>query len=170
MDINEKIELLEKNLARQLEWIRAADTKIAPVIFITTFLLGTSVAFISMAPELSGFTISFAIICIGMLLYTLFNIIMVNFPRIARNDESSIFFEGVRATDYAGFEKKIASMTRETYFHDLANTCYENALIASVKFGYVKKAMLGLFFAIIPWVVLVYIIFTYYPVKELLGK
>lgn len=170
MDINDKIELLERNLARQLDWIRAADTKIAPVILITTFLLGTSVAFISRASVLSGVTISLAIICVGMLLYTLFCMIMVNFPRITRHDESSIFFEGVKATDFAGFEKKIAAMTRETYFHDLSNTCYENAMIASVKFGYVKKAMIALFLAIIPWVVLVYIIFTYYPVKELFWK
>ena len=171
MDINDKIQCLEKNLARQLEWIRAADAKIAPVIFITTSLLGASVAFLSKMPEFSWLTVELAAICIGALIYTLFCMVMVNFPRITRYDESAIFFEGVKATDYAGFEKKITAMTLETYLQDLTATCYDNAIIASSKFRYVKRAMIALFIAIIPWMALVYNIFRYAPpVKELLGK
>ena len=170
MDTNDTIQLLEKNLTRQLEWIRAADAKIAPVIFITTSLLGASVAFLSKMPKLSGLTVALAAVCIGALIYTLFCMVMVNFPRITRYDESAIFFEGVKSTDYAGFEKKIMAMTHETYLQDLTNTCYRNAIIASRKFRYVKRAMISLFTAIIPWVALVYDVFRYYPVNKLLGK
>ena len=110
MDINDKIEFLEKNLARQLDWIRAADAKIAPVIFITTSLLGASVALLSKMPALSGLTIALAIVCIGALIYTLFCMVMVNFPRITHYDESAIFFEAIKFSGFADFEKKTGEL------------------------------------------------------------
>ena len=61
-------------------------------------------------------------------------------------------------------------MTQEAYMQDLTRMCYNNAVIASSKFRYVKRAMLSLFTAIVPWVLLVYDVFRYYPVQELLGK
>ena len=81
MDINDKIQFMEKNLARQVDWIRAADAKIAPVIFITTSMLGATVAFLSKTPRLSGLTLTLATLCVGALIYTLFCMVMVNFPR-----------------------------------------------------------------------------------------
>ncbi len=71
MNLNDRINFLEKNLERQIEWIRAADTKIVPIMFITTSLLGTTAAFISKTPEVSGFVLVLAIICISTLLATI---------------------------------------------------------------------------------------------------
>ena len=106
MDTNDKIQFMEKNLARQLDWIRAADAKIAPVIFITTSMLGATVAFLSKSPHLSGLTLFLATLCIAALVYTLFCMIMVNFPRITRYDESALFFEGIKFAGFETFEKR----------------------------------------------------------------
>jgi hypothetical protein len=130
--------------------------------------LGASVAFLSKMPKLSGLTAALAAVCIGALIYTLFCMVMVNFPRITRYDESAIFFEGVKSTDYAGFEKKVTAMTHETYLQDLTGTCYDNAVIASAKFRYIKKAMISLFSAIVPWMLLVYNVFHYVKVDAFL--
>ncbi len=170
MDINDKIQFMEKNLARQLDWIRAADSKIAPVIFITTSMLGATVAFLSKTPRLSGLSLLLAAVCIGALVYTLFCMVMVNFPRITRYDESALFFEGIKFAGFETFDKRAKEMTQDAYMQDLTRMCYNNAVIASSKFRYVKRAMLALFTAIIPWVILVYDVFRYYPVQELLGK
>lgn len=170
MDINEKTRFLEHNLARQLDWIRAADAKIAPVLFITTSMLGATVAFLSRTPKLSGLTLVLATICVAAMIHTLFCMIMVNFPRITRYDESAIFFEGIKFSGFEAFNRKAREMTKDAYFADLSRMCYNNAIIASSKFMYVKRAMISLFIAIIPWVALVYDVFRYYPVKELLGQ
>jgi len=168
MNITDKIQFLEKNLARQLDWIRAADSKIAPVIFITTSLLGASVAFLSKTPKLSGFTLTLAAVCIIALIYTLFCMVMVNFPRITRYDESAIFFEGIKFSGFSGFEKKAGEITEEAYFNDLTRMCYNSAIIASTKFKYVKKAMISLFIAILPWTLLVYNVFHYVKIDTLI--
>lgn len=170
MDINDKIQFLEKNLARQLDWIRAADAKIAPIIFITTSMLGATVAFLSRSPNLGGLTLFLAAVCVAALIYTLFCMIMVNFPRITRYDESAIFFEGIKFAGFESFSRKAREMTHDAYIQDLTRMCYNNAIIASSKFRHVKRAMISLFTAIIPWVALVYDVFRYYPVNELLGK
>jgi hypothetical protein len=170
MDINDKIQFMEKNLARQLDWVRAADSKIAPVIFITTSMLGATVAFLSKSPHLSGLSLFLATVCISSQIYTLFCMVMVNFPRITRYDESAIFFEGIKFSGFEAFHRKALEMTQDQYFRDLERMCYNNAIIASSKFRYVKRAMVALFITIIPWSILVYDIFRYYPVKELLGK
>ncbi|HAF95548.1 MAG: hypothetical protein A2X34_08890 [Elusimicrobia bacterium GWC2_51_8] len=171
MNINDKIRFMENNLARQLDWIRAADSKIAPVIFITTSMLGASVAFLSKTSDPSGFTLALAAICIGALIYTLSCMVMVNFPRITRYDESAIFFEGIKFSGFAGFEKKAGEITEEAYFRDLTRMCYNNAIIASAKFSYVKRAMISLFIAILPWMLLVYNVFHYVKIDAFLqGK
>lgn len=170
MELSDKIIYLEKNLARQLDWIRAADTKIAPVIFITTSMLGATVAFLSKTPKLNGITLFLATICILSLLGTLYSMVMVNFPRIRRYDESSLFFEGIKHSGYDEFAKKAREMTEEAYFQDLAMMCYNNALIASAKFSFVRRAMIFLFSAIIPWIILVYNVFHYYKIDKLMGN
>ena len=104
MNLHEKISFLEKNLERQIEWIRAADTKIVPIMFITTSLLGTTAAFLSKTPQMSGFVLFLAIICIITLLSTLYCIVMVSFPIIKNNDKSLILFEGIKHLGYKNFE------------------------------------------------------------------
>jgi len=116
MNLNDRINFLEKNLERQIDWIRAADTKIVPLMFITTSLLGTTAAFISKAPEISGLILFFAITCISALLLTLYCIVMVSFPRIKNNEQSLILFEGIKHYGYKNFEKKVNELSQEIYF------------------------------------------------------
>ncbi len=124
MDLNDKIKFLEKNLDRQLDWVRAADSKIAPVIFITTSMLGATVAFLSKSPHLSGLSLVLSTVCIGALIYTLFCMVMVNFPRITRYDESAIFFEGIKFSGFEAFDKKAREMTQDQYFLGLEKMDY----------------------------------------------
>lgn len=156
MNLNDRINFLEKNLERQIEWIRAADTKIVPLMFITTSLLGTTAAFISKTETISGFILFFAVTCVSMLLLTLYCIVMVSFPRIKNNDKSLILFEGIKHSGYKTFEKKMHELSQETHFKELAKMCHSSSLIASRKFFYVKRAMIFLFSSILPWVLLVY--------------
>ncbi|MEA3307666.1 MAG: DUF5706 domain-containing protein [Elusimicrobiota bacterium] len=156
MNLNDRINFLENNLTRQIDWIRAADTKIVPLMFITTSLLGTTAAFVSKTPELSGPILFFTVTCVSMLLLTLYCIVMVSFPRIKNNDKSLILFEGIKHLGYKNFEKKMHELSQETHFKELAKMCHSSSLIASRKFFYVKRAMIFLFSSIIPWVLLVY--------------
>ena len=170
MNLNDRIDFLEKNLERQIDWIRAADTKIVPIMFITTSLLGTTAAFISKTPEVSGLVLILAIICISTLLTTLYCIVMVSFPRIKNNNQSLILFEGIKHSGYKSFEKKIHELSQETHFKELAKMCHSSSLIASRKFYYVKKAMIFLFSSIIPWVLLIYTTCDIMKITDLLKR
>jgi Pycsar effector protein len=170
MNLQDRISFLEKNLERQIDWIRAADTKIVPLMFITTSLLGTTVAFISQTPEVSGAILFFALICIGTLLSTLYCIVMVSFPRTKNNDKSLILFEGIKRSGYKNFEKKVAELSHEIYLKELSKMCYSSSLIASRKFHYVKRGMIFLFSSIIPWILLVYTVSNVINMTDLLKR
>ncbi len=170
MEINGKIHLLEQNLSRQLDWIRAADTKVAPVMFITSSMLGAAAAVLSRAETIYAVTLLLAVLTIIPLLCTLFFIAMANFPRFNPDTGSIIFFEAINKAGLSAFEQKAKDITEEEYFRDLSAMCYNSAHIATLKFRHLKKATIFLFIAIIPWVALIYNIFRSYYIAGHLGK
>lgn len=170
MDTKERIICLEKNLARQQDWIKTADAKTAPIIFISASMLGTTAAFLSKSPELSGLTLFLSAVCVLSLIGTLYSMLMVNLPRISYHEGSFIFFEDIKRRDYSVFEKQALELKEENYFRDLTRACYESALIASDKFRYLRRATLFLFAAILPWSILVYNILHYYKMDNILGN
>lgn len=159
METNEKIDMLEKNLARQLDWIRAADSKVAPIIFLTSSMLGTTAAAFSRTPGFTVFNVALTVLTVAPLLVALVYIAMANFPHFSPDTGSVIFFGSINQAGLSSFERRASEITRDEYFRDLSAMCYNSAHIAHLKFMHVKKAMVFLLMAILPWVVLIYDVF-----------
>ncbi len=155
-----RIDFLEKNLARLLDWAQAADNKISPVLSIATFMLGVMAAIapdlhaLSLAKILSGTLAAIA------LLLTLLCLFLVTFPRTTGPKNSLIFFDRINNIDVTEFAQKVAALQEVDYIDDLVRQCHRNAHIAGEKFKHLKRALLTLFIAIVPWVIFIYLAYS----------
>lgn len=159
MDTKEKIEMLEKNLSRQLDWIRAADSKVAPIIVLTSSMLGTTAAAVSRTPTFNMFILTVTILTVAPLLMALVYVAMANFPHFNPDTGSIIFFGSINQAGLSSFERRANEITADEYFRDLSAMCYNSAHIAHLKFLHIKKAMVFLLMGILPWVILIYDVF-----------
>ncbi|OGS55884.1 MAG: hypothetical protein A3J79_02930 [Elusimicrobia bacterium RIFOXYB2_FULL_62_6] len=168
MEIDEKIDMLEKNLARQLDWIRAADSKVAPIIFLTSSMLGASAAALSRTTSITPLTLTLMLLTVIPLLAALVCIAMASFPHFNPDTGSIIFFGSVNQAGLSSFERRASEITRDEYFRDLSAMCYNSAHIANLKFRHVKRAMVFLLAGIVPWVTLIYDVFHSYNIAAML--
>jgi hypothetical protein len=154
-----ELAFLDKTLVRLLEWIRAADAKIPPILAICTSMLAVVAA---LFPKASSWTVpsvivgTFSIVPLCTCLVFLF---LAAFPRTQGPKGSLCYFEGIKTYDSENYLKAVRQMTKEQYSADMATQCIRNAEIASNKYWHLKIAMGSLFFSIIPWIVFVLILY-----------
>lgn len=155
-----KIEHLERNLQRQLQWIKAADARLALVLPMATAMLG---ALAVLAPASGDWTVSeglFVLLttCL-LLLSTLFSAIAA-FPRVRGNKASLVFFGGIAARDFASFAADFSEVSEADYRDDLMLQVHINARIVQRKFLNARRAMACLFLAALPWAVSIYLLYA----------
>ncbi len=152
----ERTQFLEVNLSRQLEWIRAADTRIALVLPLATTMLGV-LAILSPKPTawpfLAAIASSFAAFFLVMsLTFSAF----AAFPRTKGPKGSLIYFDGIISRDVGQYANDVSEIDEATYFQDLASQVHVNAQIAGRKFFWVTRSMACLFISALPWLIGVY--------------
>lgn len=150
---------LETTLARLLDWIRAADIKIAPILAIDTTMLGV---FAALAPKHQRWTILAAIVAVLAvipLLVSLFFLFFAAFPRTKGPKGSLLYFEGIKSREPNDFLKAVQEMSKGQLIEDLANQCHRNAEIASAKYAHLRTAIGALFLSVIPWLFLVFLLY-----------
>lgn len=156
------IDYLEKELARLLDWIKTADTRISLILPLTTAMLG---AIAALAPIFSKWTWCIGIsisISILLLASSLISISIALFPRTNGPKNSMIFFGGIYSSTLEDFRSEVNDFDEGKYKDDLINQCFINAKIASIKFKWVRKSLIFLLLAALPWF---YTIFILYGIK-----
>lgn len=152
MDEDAKLEILNATLERQLQWIRAADTKVSFVLALATSMLGTCALVLSSRHSLDASLIGMAVItflCLGT------SILMASFaafPRTQGPTGSLVFFQGIAANDPTAYFDTINNAKLESYLRDLADQCHRNAEIANLKYKWIQRSLLSLYVGILPWV------------------
>jgi hypothetical protein len=155
----DKFDYLEKELARLLDWIKTADTRISLILPLTTAMLGAVAA---LTPSFTkwtwciGISISLAVI---LLACSLIAISVALFPRTNGPNNSMIYFGGISSKNLEKFRSDVNDLESDKYKNDLINQCYINAKIASIKFNWVKKSLMFLLFSSIPWFYTIYILY-----------
>ncbi len=157
--MGDSIAFLEKTLERLLEWIRAADAKIPPVLAISTSMLAVVAALFPDADSWDLISAGAGILAIIPLVICLILLFLASFPQTNGPTNSLIFFEGITMNDSSTYSTKVKIMTEQEYIMDLAEQCYRNAEIASSKYWLLKCAMKSLFFSLIPWLFFVFILY-----------
>ena len=89
MDINRS----EKVLSLQLEWVKTADSKVAPLFAINAAMLGLLVALIKLLPAWTIATAIFSSITVILLAVVILFLALTMFPRLIGPKESNIFFD-----------------------------------------------------------------------------
>ena len=161
MEKSELVVVLEKNLARQLEWIKSADSKATFVFAMDTAMLGVLAA---IAPKTAAswttsqtVTASFAVF-FGFVSFAFLSI--AAFPRTLGPKGSVIFSSGIAQRSIDQFKQAMVSLTVEAYLEDLSEQCHRNAEIASSKFTWVQRAVLCTYIAIVPWVLALWLLYN----------
>jgi hypothetical protein len=157
--MKDNIAFLEKTLARLLEWVRAADAKIPPVLAITMSMLGVIAALV---PKATGWSILSTVVCalaVLPLLICLIALVLASFPRISGPKGSLLFFEGIKAHDPEAYLRDVKQASEESLGLDLAKQCHRNAEIVSAKYAYLRTAIASLFISLLPWLATVFILY-----------
>jgi len=156
-----RIQFLEKNLDRQMAWIRAAESKISFVFAIDIAMLGLLAA---ISPkEANIWTIAPAIFAAFAAFFGLMSLIFLSvasFPRTKGPKSSLIYFAGIGQRDADQFGRAAREMSAEAYIDDLCIQCHRNAEIAERKFAWVQRAMVALYLSVAPWFFAIYLLYN----------
>ncbi len=147
------IAVLESELTSLLEWVRAAESRLAFILPLSTVMLG---ALAVLAPRISSWSVYSAIVSSFAVFFLVFSIIfaaIASFPRTTGPKGSLIYFGGIVTLDLEQFTSAVDSLTRDEYVSDLIKQCHRNAQIAERKYAWVQRSMACLFISSGPWVI-----------------
>ncbi len=158
IEFRDRREMLEANLARQIESIRAADIKIALLVPTTTAMLGVLAALLRARPLASD---QLFWVCLSALPLLLAFAMMAAgvIPRLRGNPERSLLFFGDLSThDPKSAQTALLALTPQSYLADLAAQCHSTASIAGAKHQNVRRAYIAFLLALPFWLVAVYLL------------
>lgn len=150
----------ESDLDRLLGWVRAAESRLALVLPLSTAMLG---ALAILAPPVNKWSvlggIATAIAAILLLLSIAFAA-CASFPRTTGPKGSLIYFGGITSRELSQYEAAARARTPEEYFGDLLRQCHRNAQIAEKKYTWVQRSMVSLFISALPWGLSLFILYS----------
>lgn len=157
--VDDLIARQEVCLNRQLEWIRAIDSKVPIVIGLATAMLAL-VGAVSPAPMALSWGTG-VLMAIGSLplVACLWWCAAATFPHTRGPSGSRIYFRGIAETPYATYAREMCSRSPSDHLADLNTQCHRNAQIAAAKYKAVQLALLSLFAATPIWLVACYLLY-----------
>lgn len=161
-EMQNKLDLLDRILTKNLSWINSADTKGTLLFAVDSAMLAVMAA---IAPSMNLWNISAAIFAalafIGLSASVLL-IVVATFPRLDGPRNSLIYFGGIASHDENQYVQKIMDGITEELLTDFARQCHRNAEIAKTKYGMIKKAVVCTFLSLPVWLAGVWLM---YPLK-----
>lgn len=164
MEHRESVPFLEANLARQLHWIAAADTKAAFAFTLITAMLGLLAAIAPRNPSAwSVATAVFTSFAVALGAAGLLFLSFASFPRTGGPKGSLIYCNGIAQRSGEQFKQAVDQLSLDAYAADLAAQCHRNAEIATRKFAWIQRALLCLYLAVLPWVLALWLLYSAVP-------
>jgi hypothetical protein len=140
-------------LARNLQWIAAADGKVGPNLAIATAMFGILAAIVPGAATRSVIFLIAAATAALFLMGTIASLALAVFPRLSGSSRSLVFFGGIAQYDCDTYVQRLDSATADELFDDLGRQIHRNAEIAQTKHRHVRRGMAFLFLSVIPWLI-----------------
>lgn len=165
-DLGKKIEIQERTLGYQLDWIKAVDTKTEILIAIDLAMLGLLAAVAPKPTDLSALPIIMLSASALPLLVSLFYCVRATFPHLDGPRGSLIYFGGICAHDREGFGDLARGRSETDHLKDLCDQTHQNALIAGTKYKRIQAAFMAMFIGAAFWLPTVYILYQVYSSKE----
>lgn len=145
-----QIERAEKSLQRMIEWIGRHDSRSSAVLGIAIAMTGALSASI---PALSQWNWRYALVLAAAaiaLLAALAELLRGQFPRM-RATPSWFFFGTIANHPFEEYHLKVRELSDEDYLEDVLRQCHTNARILRSKFRSLKRSILALLCAALPW-------------------
>ncbi len=153
-------EKAEKILSLQLEWVKAADAKVPPILAINIAMLGVIVALMKALTSWAIATAIFTALCLIPLVLSIGCLALAVFPRLSGTKGSNVFFGGITKKAKATYLEDVKNLSDDNYENDLLGQVYRNAEIAETKYVYVKSAFVSSFISIPFWLVSIYLLYV----------
>lgn len=142
---------LEKLLDRQLEWVRAAESRIQLIVPLGSALFASVAIKYSELEKATNAVQGAAWLCLVFLAASIAFCTVAMFPRTNGPAQSSIFFGGIAALSADEYQQKLKSLSEEDYFADLVSQIHVNAQISSQKYTWIGRSMAFLIISFAPW-------------------
>jgi len=156
MELNQINIVLEKSLTQNLDWIKAAESKLALIIPLSTGMISVLVILLPTSLSHNWCYIGAFMLSLVLLTGSLICSGFATFPRTKGPKSSLIYFGGIASHSKDEFTKQTKQLTPELYNEDLSWQVYINAKIATIKYSWIQKSMIFLFSAMIPWLLSIY--------------
>jgi hypothetical protein len=155
---HDRREILEANLARQIEAVRASDAKITLLVPTTTAMLGVLAALLRLAHLTPHATLAVAVSTLPLILaYGLMAVAII--PRFRGGRSSSLlFFGGLSHRPPAEAREALLRVDAQAYLDDLADQCRVTAGIAHTKYRHVRNAYIAFLVALPCWAVAIFVL------------
>ncbi len=154
-----KVDYLEKELARLLSWVQSVDTRISLFLPLSTAMLGFLAI---LAPDIDKWSILSAITTTLAAIFLVLSIACLAFATFPRTDGpkgSMIYFSGINDRELEQYKSSVCNLDEASYINDLIEQCHINAQIANKKFSWVKRSLYSLFMSSAPWFISVYLLY-----------
>lgn len=153
-DDKQRIEIGKWLFERTLGWIATADVKVGVAMALDTAMLGgLAAAFGASEPQLrTGWCYLAVLTAAGGMVIAMFCASMAAIPRMLGPVRSMIFFARIADKEEADYVDEFAKLTEKEFLTDLTTQIHRNSQIATAKHMWVRKALIWLFLAAIPWI------------------
>jgi Family of unknown function (DUF5706) len=153
----DRIDVLEKNLSRQIEAIRASDVKITFLVPTMTGMLGFLAASVSRAPS-SGSAGLYGLLGTVPLILAYVFLALTVIPRMKADSRSKVFFGGIARESPDAYAAAMARLGSTEYLAELARECHTTAKIARSKYRHVRNAYLAFFVSLPFWATSIFLL------------
>jgi hypothetical protein len=157
--MNEKIERSNDILSKQLAWISAADSKVAPIFAINAAMLGVLAALIPPIANWTIFRTIITILSVIPLIASMIFLTITTFPRLSGPKGSYIYFGGIVTKSEDSYVNDMTNINEDVFLKDILTQTYRNAEIAKSKFNHIKKAMALTFISLPIWLLAVWLLY-----------
>ena len=144
-------DVLENELDRLLQWVRAAESRLALVLPLSMAMIGALAISVPGGREWSKMSVIASIVAVSFLVLSVVFSALAFFPRTTGPKGSLIYFGEIGSMSREDYVRSVKKMTEETYIEDLASQCHRNAEIASKKYAWIQRSMICLFLSSAPW-------------------
>ena len=140
--------MLERNVA----WIAQAEVKVAVIISLDAGMIGAAAAAYTTTSNKTIWAIVLSVFFGLLVIASLFCSARAVSPITGGPDTSFIFFKTVSQQSGPDYASALLAATDAALFHDLAAQIHRNAQIATIKHGWVSKALFWSFLAAAFWI------------------
>jgi hypothetical protein len=153
----DRARMLERNLERQIEAIRAADTKIVLLVPTATAMIGVLAALLRDS-GLAPLSMAYVVLATLPIVTSYAFMAMAVIPRLRGPGQSLLYFGGISTRSLDAYRDTMLGLGTEGYLSDLAEQCHVTAGIARSKHRHVRHAYLAFFLALPFWAFAVYLL------------